>query len=72
MLEKSIKQWTGRSHIVMSITPRVTGDRPIMAIGYKYNHWKFLEFIATEEDGSTDPGDPYLYFFPENYSKVSI
>ena len=56
----------------MSITPRVTGDRPIMAIGYKYNHWKFLEFIATEEDGSTDPGDPYLYFFPENYSKVSI
>ena len=39
-----------------------------MDIGNKYSYRKDLGFIATEGAGSTYPGDPYLYRFPENYS----
>ena len=53
-------------------TPRVPRDIPLMCIGYKYNFQKFLGFIATEESGSNDPGDPYSYCFPGNYSNVYI
>ena len=42
-----------------------------MAIGYNYNYWGVLGFIATEGDGSTDTGDTYLSCFLENYSNVS-
>ena len=38
----------------MNITPRVPGDITIMAR-------KVLVFITNKEDGSTDPGDPYLF-----------
>ena len=56
----------------MKSTRRVSGEIPLLAIGYKYNYRKVLLFIATEGDGSTEPGDTYLSCFPENYSNVSI
>ena len=56
----------------MKITPRVTGDRPIISIVYKCSSRKVLQFIATEEDGSTEPGDPYLYCFSDIYYNVSV
>ena len=31
-----------------------------------------LVFIATEGDGSTEPGNPYLSCFPDIYSNVSV
>ena len=37
----------------------------LMAIGYKYNSWNVLWFIATEGDVSTEPGDPYLSRLPD-------
>ena len=43
-----------------------------MATGYKYNSMKVLWFIATDGDGSTEPGNPYLSCFPDIYSNVSI
>ena len=43
-----------------------------MDIGYKYNFRKVLGFIATEGDGRTKPGDPYLFRFPDIYSNVSV
>ena len=67
-----MKEWPGGSHIFMKSTPRVTGDRPLMAIGYKYRSQKVLGFIYMEGGGSTEPGVPYLYFCPANYSSVSI
>ena len=51
----------------MKSTPRVPGDRPLMAIGYKYNSRKVLVIIATEGYVSTEPGDPYLFRFPDSY-----
>ena len=56
----------------MKSTPRVTGDRPPIDIGYKYNYRKVLGFIATKVYGSTEPGDTYLSHFPDIYSNVSI
>ena len=33
--EKLTKEWPGGVHIFMNISPRVPGDRPLMAIRYK-------------------------------------
>ena len=56
----------------MKSTPRFPGERPLLAIGYKYNSRKVLGFIATEGAGITEPGDPYLSCFPDIYSNVSV
>ena len=56
----------------MKSTPIVPSGRPLRDIGYKYISRKFLGFIATEGAGSTEPGDPYLFLFPDIYSNVSI
>ena len=56
----------------MKSTTRVPGEIPLLAIGYKYNYRKVLGFIATEGDGSTEPGDPYLSHFPDIYSNISV
>ena len=70
ILEKLIKDWPGGSYLVMKSTPRFPCGRPLLAIGYKYNYRKVLLFIATEGDGSTEPGDPYLSRFPDIFSDV--
>ena len=49
----------------MNITSRVPGDRTIMAIECKYNCSKFLGFIFTEGDVSTEPGDTCLSCLPD-------
>ena len=51
-LEKLMKDWPGLSYLVIKNTPRVTGGRPLMNIGYKYNYRKVLGFIYTEGAGS--------------------
>ena len=56
----------------MEINSRVSGDRQLMDIGYKYNYRKFLIFIATEGYGITESGYPYLPIFHDNYSNVSV
>ena len=60
-----MKDWPGGSYLVLKSNPRFTGERPLLAIVYKYNSRKVLGFIATEEAGSTEPGDPYLSCFPD-------
>ena len=60
------------SYIVLNITPRFPGERPLLAIGYEYNSRKVLGFIDTEGVGSTEPGDPYLSHLPDIYSNVSV
>ena len=71
-LEKLMKCWTERSYIYMKSSPRVLGLIPFTDIGYKYSYRKVLGFIASEGDGSTDPGDPYLYLFPDTHFIVSV
>ena len=67
-----MKDLPGVSCLVIKSTPRFPGGIPLMTIGYKYNSRKFLGFIATEVAGSNEPGDPYLFHFPEIYSNVSF
>ena len=67
-----MKYWPGGSYLVLKSTPRFPGEIPLLAIGYKYNYRNFLGFIATEGAGSTEPGYPYLYRFPEIYSNFSV
>ena len=45
----------------MNIAPRVTNDRPLMVIGYKYISQKVLWFISTEGGVSIELGAPYLF-----------
>ena len=71
-LEKLMKDWPGGSYLFMKSNPSFPGERPLLAIGYKYNSRKVLGFIATEGAGSTEPGDPYLSCFPDIYSNVSV
>ena len=56
----------------MKSTPLFPVERQLLAIGYKYNYRKVLEFIANEGDGSTEPGDLYLSCFPDIYYNVSV
>ena len=56
----------------MKITPIFPGERPLLAIGYRYNSRKVLGFIATEGAGNTESGDPYLSCFPDIFSNVSV
>ena len=71
-LEKLMIYWPVGSYLVIKSTPRVPGERPLLAIGYKYHYSKVLGFIATEGGGSTEPGDPYLSSFPNIYFNVSV
>ena len=72
ILEKLIKYFPAGSYLVLRSTPRVPGDIPLMAIGYKYISRKVLGFIATDGDGSTEPCDTYSPCFPDIYSNVSV
>ena len=64
-LVKLMKDCLGGSYLVMTITPRVPGGRPLLVIRYKYNFRKILGFISTKGDGSTEAGDPYLSCVPD-------
>ena len=58
--EKLTKDWPGGSYLVLRSKPMVPGDRPLVAIVYKYNARKVLSFIVTENAGSTKTGIAYL------------
>ena len=48
------------------------GDRPLIAIGYKYNARKVLSFIVTENSGSTNTVISYLSKYPDQFTNVAI
>ena len=50
----------------------VSGGRPLITIGYKYNVWKVLSFIFTDNAGGTKAGLTYLSKYPDQFSNVSI
>ena len=51
----------------MKGTPRVPGDGPIMAVGYRYISNMVLGFFNTEGSGSTELGVSYLSHYPEKF-----
>ena len=53
-IDKLTKYWPGGcSYLVLRSKHMVPGDRPLIAIGYKYNMRKVLYFIVTDNAGST-------------------
>ena len=50
----------------------VPGDRPLIAISYKYNARKVLSLIFTDNAGSTKTGIPYLSKYPDQFTNVAI
>ena len=57
---------------MLSRKPMVPGDRPLIAIGYKYNARKVLSFIVIDNLGSTKTGITYLYNYPDQFTNVDI
>ena len=58
-IEKLTKYWPGGSYLMLRSKPMIPGDRPLIAIGYKYNARRVLSFIVTKNAGSTKTGIPY-------------
>ena len=52
--------------------PMVPGDRPLIAIGSKYNARKVLSLIVTDNTGITKTGIPYLSNYPDQFNNVTI
>ena len=48
------------------------GDRPLIAIGYKYKTRKVLSFIITYNVGSTKTGIPYLSKYPDQFTNFAV
>ena len=47
-------------------------DRPIITIGYKYNTWKVISFVATEDTGRKKASIHYLSDYPDPFENVDI
>ena len=71
-IEKLTKDWPGGSYIELRSKPLVPRDRPLIAIGYKYNARKFLYFIVIDNAVSTKIGIPYLSKYPNQFTNVAI
>ena len=71
-IEKLTKDWPGGSYLVFRSKPMVPGDRPLIAIVYKYNAWKVISYIITDNSGITKTGIPYLYNYPDQFTNVAI
>ena len=64
-IEKLTKDWPGGYYLVLRRKTMVPRDRPLIAIGYKYNARKVLSFIVTENAWSTQADLLYLSKYPE-------
>ena len=59
-IENITNNWPGDSYLVFRRKPMVPRFRPIIAIGYKYNTWKVIYFLDTEDTVSTNSVITYL------------
>lgn len=55
-LPEVMKEWPAGSHLVLE--SKIEGV-DIIAMGYKYNHRKVINFIFTKGAAHTEPGKPY-------------
>ena len=63
-IEGLTKDYPGVFHIVLRSKHIVPGERPLLAIGYKYNLRNVLSFFDTAGTGSTTLCIPYLSKYP--------
>ena len=50
----------------------VTGNRPLIYIGYKYNYQNVFSFIPTENTGTTKYAVTYLFKYSEQFYNAPI
>ena len=72
IIENLTNDWPGSSYFVLRSKPMVPRDRPLIAIGYKYNARKVTCFIVTDNAGITNTVIPYLSKYPDQFTNVSI
>ena len=71
-IENITKDWPGVSYLVLKRSFTVPGNRPIIAIGSKYNSQKLIYFIDAYGAWSTKAVISHLYKYPELFSNVAI
>ena len=62
----------GGSYLMLNKNSMVTGERPLLNIGFKYNYCMVISFVATEDVVSTKSGTTYLYNYPDQFNNVSV
>jgi hypothetical protein len=69
-IEEKMRNWPSGSYLVLECcTPETNVD--LVAIGYKYNARKVLQFIMSKNAGSTAPGTkPYIAKYPDKYGNI--
>ena len=45
-IDNLTKYWPGDSYLMLNRKSTLTGDKHILFVVYKYNHWKDISFIA--------------------------
>ena len=70
--EKLTKDWPRVSFLVLRSKTMVPGDRPLIAIGYKYNVRKVISFIVTDNTGSTKTFITCLSKYPDQFTNFAI
>ena len=71
-IENLKKDCPGGSYLVLRIKSVVPREMPLIAISYKYNAWKVLSLIYTEDTGNSKEGITYLSRYPELFANVAI
>ena len=71
-IEKLTNDFPEGSYLVLRSKPMVPGDRPLIAIDYKYNARKVLSFIVTDNKGRTKTGINYLSKYTDQFTNVAI
>ena len=52
IIKKLTNYWLERSYLIFHRNPIVPGNRSLISIGYNYNYWMVVNFVATEGSGS--------------------
>ena len=71
-IDNITKDWTGGSYHVLRSKSVVSGGKPLIPIGYKYNGRRVFSFIVIEVTGNIKSGTPYLSKDPDKYCNFSI
>ena len=66
------KYWQVGSYLMLNTKPMEPGDRPLLAISYKYNFQRVFYFITTYMSRKPEYGITYLSKYHINYANVSI
>ena len=65
--EKLTKDQPGGSYLMLSSKSVEPSGRELIASRYKFNMWKVLYLVVTDNTGNTQEGLPYFYMYPDQF-----